>query len=246
MPEETLQEIRYALRWGEQPISGTARVLAGPIRAADLLPVLQQIDDVLIHAAVKHAESQGRHVSCRPGCGACCRQMVPISETEARYLADLVSAMPEERRERVIARFADAVATLRASGLLEMPADPGERHRLGVEYFRLGLPCPFLEDESCSIHEDRPASCREYLVTSPAVNCSAPNGENIQMVELPAKLSQALYRFGDGQGEGPARWMPLPLLLEWAADHGDDPQPAAPGAELLRNFMNGLIKRHLI
>jgi Fe-S-cluster containining protein len=36
------------------------------------------------------------------------------------------------------------------------------------------MPCPFLEDESCSIHPDRPLVCREYLVTSPAELCAGP------------------------------------------------------------------------
>jgi len=124
-----------------------------------------------------------------------------------------------------------------------VPADPDERHRWGVEYFKLGLPCPFLEHESCSIHENRPASCREYLVTSPSANCSAPTAENIQMVELPARLLRVLYRFGDRQAEGHARWMLLPLLLEWAAAHRGDAEPTAPGPELFRNFMNKLTRR---
>ncbi len=46
--------------------------------------------------------------------------------------------------------------------------------RSARRYFHLGIACPFLEDESCSIHADRPISCREYLVTSPAVNCADP------------------------------------------------------------------------
>jgi len=228
-------EIRFDLRAGGRTTSVLVTVPAEPIRPVDLLPVLNEVNDAVIGLAV-----QGRCVSCRDGCGACCRQMVPISEIEARYLADLIAAMPDEQRARVKERFAEAVATLRDRGLLDLPSDPAERHRLGMEYFRLGLPCPFLKDESCAIYQHRPASCREYLVTSPAAKCSAPTGEDIQMVALPAKLSQVLYRFGGGQAEADARWMPLPLLLEWAAEHRDDPQPAFPGAELLRGFMSRL------
>jgi Fe-S-cluster containining protein len=224
------------------------QVPAEPIGPVDLLPVLHEFNDALIGAAVEQVESQGRRVSCRIGCGACCRQIVPISETEARYLAGLIAAMPEDRKQRVTARFAQAVETLAASGLLERlrpepPSDPAERNRLGLEYFRQGLACPFLEDESCSIHAHRPASCREYLVTSPAKNCSTPRADNITMVELPAKVSSVLYRFGDGRGEEPARWMALPLLLEWAAEHREDAQPAIPGPELFASFMNKLVKK---
>ena len=174
--------------------------------------------------------------------------MVPISETEARYLSDLIASMPEEQRERVTARFAQAIELLASSGLLDRlrvaaASDAEERHRLGLEYFRLGLPCPFLEDESCSIHPHRPASCREYLVTSPAGNCSTPRAGDIAMVDLPAQVSRVLYRFGDGRGEEPARWMALPLLLEWVAEHREDTQPKIPGTELFANFMNKLVKK---
>jgi Fe-S-cluster containining protein len=226
-------------------MSARMRVPDEPIRPMDLLPVLHEFNDALIDAAV---ESQGSRVSCRAGCGACCRQMVPISETEARYLAALIAAMPEERRQRVLARFARVLEALGTSGLLERlraePApDVAARHRLGIEYFGTRTACPFLEDESCSIHSHRPASCREYLVTSPAENCSTPRADNIAMVELPAKVSNVLYRFGDGRGEHSARWMALPLLLEWVAEHGEDAQPAIPGPALFANFMNKLVKK---
>ena len=233
-----MPEIRFDLRARGRTAPVRVTVSAEPIRPVELLPVLNQVNDALIGLAV-----QDSRVSCGAGCGACCRQMVPIGEMEARYLAELIAAMPEERRKRVTQRFVEAVAKLRANDLLAVPSDPGERHRRGMEYFNLGLPCPFLDDERCSIYEHRPASCREYLVTSPAANCSAPTAENIQMVELPAKLSQVLYRFGDGRGEETSKWMPLPLLLEWAAEHRDNAQPTVPGPELLRTFMNKLTKR---
>jgi Fe-S-cluster containining protein len=236
-------EVRFDLKFGGNTVSARIQVPAEPIRPVDLLPVLHELDDALIGAAV-----EGKHISCRAGCGACCRQMVPISETEARYLSDLIASMPEERKERVTRRFAQAMELLASSGLLDRllvaaASDAEERHRLGLEYFRLGLPCPFLEDESCSIHPHRPASCREYLVTSPAENCSTPRAGDIAMVDLPAQVSRVLYRFGDGRGEEPARWMPLPLLLDWVAEHREDTQPEIPGTELFANFMNKLVKK---
>ena len=214
-------------------------VPGGPARPVDLLPVLHEINGKLIEAA-----AGDRQVSCQAGCGACCRQIVPISETEARYLADLVAALPDERRRRVIARFGEVLRALAESGMLaRLGSEQADWHQLGLDYFRLGIACPFLENERCSIHPHRPASCREYLVTSPAANCASPTADNIAMVELPAKMSRVLNRFSDGRGDAPARWMALPLLLEWVAEHCKDPQPVLPGAELLRNFMNRLVGR---
>jgi Fe-S-cluster containining protein len=238
-------EVRFDLRFAGNTVALRVPVPAEALRPVDLLPVLHNFNDALIDAAVK---SQSGRVSCQAGCGACCRQIVPIGEIEARHLAALIAAMPEERKQHVMSRFAEVVATLAAAGLLdrlraELPSTAPERHQLGIDYFRLGVACPFLEDESCSIHPHRPASCREYLVTSPAENCATPRADNIAMVELPARVSRVLYRFSDGRGEQPARWMALPLLLEWAAAHGGDTQPKIPGTELFTNFMNKLVKK---
>ena len=48
--------------------------------------------------------ARGEAISCKAGCGACCRQLVPVSETEAHHLRDVVEAMPEPRRAAVTAR----------------------------------------------------------------------------------------------------------------------------------------------
>ena len=229
-------------------MSVRVEVPAEPIRLLELLPILHEVNDTLIAAAVKQVEAEGRRVSCRAGCGACCRQIVPISEMEARYLAELIEAMPEDRKQCVLMRFTQVLGALVTSGMLDrLRAGPtlnaAERHRLGVEYFQLGLACPFLEQESCSIHRHRPAACREYLVTSPAENCATPRADNVSMVDLPAKASSVLYRFGDGKGDQPAYWIALPLLLEWCSEHRQDAAFAAPGTDLFANFMNKLVRR---
>ena len=88
---------------------------------------------------------------------------------------------------------------------------------IGLAYFRLGVPCPFLEDESCSIHPERPLACREYLVTSPASNCASPSADNIEMVPLAGKPSAAVMAVD--RSSTPGGWVPLVLALDWAGDH---------------------------
>ncbi len=221
-------------------ISASLQLPEHPIRPLDLLPVLQKFDDGFIATVLDGAE-----VSCRAGCGACCRQAVPITETEAFNLARVIDAMPEERRQRVLARFESTVAALDQAGMRDrlqpgLLKEKAEQRRMALEYFALGLACPFLEQESCSIHPDRPLSCREYLVTSPAANCSAPSAETIRMVPLPVKFSTVLQCFGDGRGNEATRWLPLPFLLEYAANHSPEDQVRLPGPELFQNFMNQL------
>src|SRR5262245_55056627 len=90
-------------------------VPTGPTRLIQLLPLVQSLADAVVGAAV---EAQGEPISCKKGCGACCRQLVPIAEVEARRLRDLVNDFPEPRRSQVRARFAEARRRLDAAGLL--------------------------------------------------------------------------------------------------------------------------------
>ena len=112
-----------------------------------------------------------------PAAGNC----APLALPEARRIRDLVEGLPEPRRTRVKERFAAARARLADAGLLaslEGPQTVGPRETLqhGEAYFALGVACPFLEDESCSIYEERPLICREYVVVSPPERCATSAG----------------------------------------------------------------------
>ncbi len=198
-----------------------------PVPAAEIVPVLQG----LVNAVVEAAEA-GKSVSCRKGCGACCRQLVPVSRTEGETLLALIGAMPRERRKAVRARFAMAEAAITEAGL----AERGERsdREMSIAYFALRVPCPFLEEESCSIHPDRPLVCREYLVTSPAELCSGATQEGVTPVAVP-KVSMAAR----GLQEESDDWFPLALLMDWSRRR---PRKARrrPGPEWVQRFLKEL------
>ncbi len=224
-------KVRVGLKvWGDE-VEMEMSLPAAPARLDSLLPVFQKVADGLVDLAVERAAGEGRTVSCRKGCGACCRQLVPISEAEARRIGRLVEEMPEPRRQEIRDRFAKARERLAAADLLSKLENrqafaDAEVAPFGLEYFHLGVACPFLEEESCSIHPDRPISCREYLVTSPAVNCADPKPGIIDQVEMPAKVWTALARAGaTGSPDRFLPWVPLILAPEWAAAHPDASEP---------------------
>jgi hypothetical protein len=100
--------------------------------------------------------------------------------------------------------------------------------------------CPFLEDESCSIHVDRPIACREYLVTSPAVHCQDPSAETIERVEMPKSVWNAVARLDPvAPSSRFIRWVPLILALEWAEAHPEE-APPCPAPDLLRAVLERL------
>ena len=194
-------------------------VPAGHCDPTDLLPALQILDDALITEARRASEAAGRSVTCRKGCGMCCRQLVPVTEMEANWLMALVETFPTARRAFVRSRFETAATKLSETGRRDTvmnawALDRAPLRRLAVEYFRLGIACPFLRDEQCSIYPERPLACREYLVTSPAQDCETLG--RVDRVPVPGRLSSRLAKANR------ASWIPLVLAPEWIAGHRVD------------------------
>lgn len=210
----------------------TASITEAPFEAQ--LPIFRAISDELTQRGIAREAAAGRTLSCKPGCGACCRQPVPLAAVEARAIAALVAEMPEERQAALTARFKAARGRLAEAGVTTRGAeiaalDTAARDAYGRSYFRLGIACPFLEDENCTIHPDRPLACREYLVTSPASACADPRDDAIRGVPLAGYASKAVtLRSKEVDGHGTVI---LVDSLVWAAAN-PAPAPEYPGIEL--------------
>ena len=188
-----------------EPVEMQMTVPVNPVKPQRMLPIFHKMTNAFVDQSVAAVESEGKTISCKAGCGACCRQPVPISESEVYQIAELVKAMPEPRRSIVKQRFADGATHFHNIGWFDeakkrtelTPTESRETATikmvaLAMKYFYEGVACPFLENESCSIHQDRPLSCREYLVTSPAENCSKPTAETVRVIDIFLKASVSL------------------------------------------------------
>jgi Fe-S-cluster containining protein len=234
------------LRVGPRATKLHVTVPRGDVELGAVLPVARQMTEAVVKWAVTDAETAGKAISCRAGCGACCRQPVPVGHAEARRLSRLVDEMPEPRRSAVRGRFEDALVRLGKTDLLQRQAalaaaDTGGRPQDYYlewcrDYFRLELACPFLEDESCSIHPERPLICREYLVTSPASECASLSCDNIRRVPIKASVFNAVRKLEHGSGLG--HWMPLVTALKWAPFAGKiEPRAALDWVRSLQQFL---------
>jgi Fe-S-cluster containining protein len=237
--------VNVELAGPEWRLQTTMSVPAELIALKEMLPLFFSFADAVMSTAANGVEQTGEKISCKKGCGACCRQLVPISETEAHWIAELVDRLPIQKKIEIRDRFAEAHRRLSESALLDKLLHTeswgeGEGWSIAMSYFRLGIPCPFLENEACSIHPDRPVKCREYLVTSPAEHCRAPTAQTIKPVELPFQMWTALARLENASpSKEKIRWVPLILALEWAGAHAHEPKPR-PGHEVLREFFDCL------
>lgn len=209
MADQAHSTATLRLAVGSLRIAHPITVPSGRVAATEVLPALQGLVNAVVDAAERAVTADGKEISCRKGCGACCRQLVPVSRSEGERLLAVVQALPAARRAALAERFAAAEAAIVAGGLVER-GDRADRE-LSIAWFGLGVPCPFLEDESCSIHPERPLVCREYLVTSPAELCAGPRQEGVTPVPVP-KVSMAARRLQEDGDD----WFPLALLMRWA------------------------------
>jgi Fe-S-cluster containining protein len=231
------------------PVGGTSlqasvQLPGGRTTLTQLLPIVQNLEETIISKVGEEARAAGSPISCRAGCGACCRQMVPVSLFEAEALTEWLQTLPEDGLAVLQERFHRALLALRDAGVLDSILEGswvlGEDRatQLAIDYFHAGVPCPFLENESCSIHPIRPLSCREYLVTSPPELCQDPSVHNVAGVQLPLRLSRALFAFGQQMEQDRRGWIPLVFLLAWGksgAKPGGRIQGSGP--EVLKAFL---------
>lgn len=222
-PEETLETVavEFCVKLGDDTLTATAVVPRGRTNLTQILPVLQSLDESLVAGIGAQLHEAGRTISCKAGCGACCRQMVPLSIFEAEALASWIRTLPEERQQHLAQRFDGALRTLASAGFIDRMvnedwlAKTDSAREMAIEYLYQRVACPFLEDESCSIHPIRPLICREYLVTSEPQHCFDPATLQVVPAPLPFHLSRVLNRIG-AELENDARgWIPLLFLFAW-------------------------------
>jgi len=226
----------------------------------DLLPVARDLTMQATAVAIEKAQAKGREISCKAGCGACCRQLVAISVVEALSLVDLVAALPPEQQQTIRQRFRDAVRRLESARLIDPIHPKGQRHltleiegevtrqtivvEIGKRYFALGIPCPFLENESCSIHPARPLICREYHVTSPPDGCANLFGVKVASVQPPWHMSHVLSRSAGRIATTISATIPLVLSLEWEELNGGLLRQTHDGLEMFRILISEIDKEY--
>jgi Fe-S-cluster containining protein len=245
MHEQIQETLTVELGIGDGKFSVTAVVPAGQTNLTQILPVLQSLDDSVIARTATQLSETGQTISCKAGCGACCRHMVSLSLFEAEALCAWIRTLPESRQQELARRFHDAFLKLADAGIIDRMAKKGwltegdAAARLILDYLYQRIPCPFLEDERCSIYPIRPLICREHLVTSAPQHCVDPAKLQVAPVYLPLNLSEILNVIGAEveQGDSPG-WIPLIFLFAWM-EGGARPGEAisGPGRQVLYEFV---------
>lgn len=240
---------QIALSIGATKFEMEMSVPANPVKPTRMLPIFQGMTSSFVEAGASEVEARGDKISCKAGCGACCAQAVPLAEIEAYEIAGLIENLDEPRRSEIKRKFEIACRHFHETGWFERldnyaELSPKDRSALILEYFYQGVSCPFLENDSCSIHHVRPLACREYLVTSPPENCAAPSAETVRPVDMSIKPSRVLRELARSENLKNLSFVPMIRALEWSGKFPEK-MPEKNGVEWMRDFVNGLSKGKL-
>jgi Fe-S-cluster containining protein len=211
-----------------------------PIRLPELVPLIHEMASRSVGLALGLATREGKELSCRAGCGACCRQLVPVAPAEVFYLVEKMLDMPVEKRKVPLSRFDENEKKLVSTGLIDdirNLGDTGDNNAVAEKYFALGLACPFLENGSCSIHPWRPIACREFNVTSPAERCVDPFHLKIESVPLHRRLAERLDRLCADVAGLPPGLVPMPLLFDYYETYREVSKKTFLGIELFERMV---------
>lgn len=228
-------------------LTASVSVPTGLIPITDIIPLMRSLGEQAHQQAIDQTIQSGAAISCQKGCAACCRMMIPLAPPEAIALKTVVEALPSPQKEPLFERFQSVQRSLREAGIEE------ELHRLALSdeqvtdeeleplnraYYALRMPCPFLEDEVCSIYEQRPPACRELLVTSPAELCQDLIRNPVQPIPAPFRIGTILSKLYADCCQGPIRLIPLPFALDWAKARESRNTRIWAGPELLNRALD--------
>ncbi len=242
MIPHTTERFEIALNTSTGHITTAVEVPTGFVPVTAIVPLIRRLGEEAQALEVARLRDAGKTPSCQKGCAACCRMLVPLSAPEAFVLREWVESRPTEQQVRIAARFAETKSRLvpqglwqRLSELCNAPEQPNDDalEDLNREYYSLRMPCPFLEEEVCTIYDERPASCRELLVTSPAERCDDLVNNLVEPISAPVLVSTVLGLLWQELRMSPTRLIPLPVALDWAKGHVQENQHTWKGVELL-------------
>jgi Fe-S-cluster containining protein len=246
-----MERFQLELKTPAGVLSAEVEVSTGFVPLASIVPLVQRLGAEAHRLEENEVVRAGGRISCQRGCAACCRMLVPVSPLEAIALRRYVLSLPEERRREFLDKIDEAKRRLQQAGLLGPltdVADSGnarsdeELEPLNRSYYALRMPCPFLDNEQCSIYEHRPAACRELLVTSPPELCQDLVHNAVTPIDVSIRVSTVLgVLWAEVTGRTP-RLIPLPLAVDWAERHDETARGLRKGTDLLTQALETITR----
>lgn len=128
-------------------------------------------------AIYRHAIYSGISIPCQHGCANCCYLLIILSIPEALRLAEELILMPLSEYEK-LRRYWENISNFIRE---QLPMNLLPRNLDYIDYLNLRAisnwytkqrkPCVFLHGSICTIYEQRPLVCRDFMITGSSSQC---------------------------------------------------------------------------
>lgn len=202
---------------------------------ADIVPAARVLSSRIVETTMKRLRDIGISVACHKGCAACCSYyLVSISVPELFRLMQETAMMPVERRRDTVDSFSKVAKRINRylveriafkkrtntetnSQVLTFELIGKELEKLSDWYSKQKSPCPFLRNKLCTIYEQRPVTCREFVVvgTTPCQLDEADTKRRMETPIRPVRMVDALQLLASQLEDTSRESIPLPCLFDW-------------------------------
>ena len=111
----TVERFEVALNTPAGRLTTAIDVPTGLIPITAIVPLTRRLGDEAAELEIQQATETGQSISCRKGCAACCRMLVPLSAPEAFALREHVKQLPTDRQTQLLNRLHDTKDRMTAS-----------------------------------------------------------------------------------------------------------------------------------
>lgn len=194
----------------------------------------------------------GETLSCFKGCSRCCSLFIGASVQEAEAIVYHLY-----QNEDKLQHFLDAYPVwrerVRAAGdLFRKPAAGDKNKNIGdlAAYAKSNIPCPFLDNDACSIYEVRPFVCAGLIVTTPPEWCDPKHPNHSKRKRYIIEQSVLADRTFYWKNLEKPIWSFMPIMVYDILERGLKGMPGIAGmGDLLPRFafdadVQAVIKRY--
>src|SRR5215213_11764193 len=101
MTTSATERYEIALNTPAGQLTTAIDVPTGFVPVTAIVPVVRKLGEEAQALELARSLQSGKSLSCRKGCAACCRMMVPLSPPEAFALRNYVHTLPDERQQHI-------------------------------------------------------------------------------------------------------------------------------------------------
>ena len=225
-----------------EPLRFRIAVREGPAKLSDIVPLARVISSESSEALQRTIISNGGSLRCEKGCIVCCHYLVLLSTPEAFRLLEETMHLPLKQCGDIIDSCSWMANSVQKYISKSINADESnitvaQQEKFADWYFRQKRPCFFLQNNSCSIYEQRPIICREHLVANTASPCSLKGDDKGCKVDVPISIRQALKTLISNLDFTMPESVVLPCIFDWYKDNVELSNRTWPAITMVKQFV---------